>query len=354
MCLSLLFLGGMYVNAEIQEVQLKSGERLFGEVLAASNTETLILRSKILGDLKLPRTAILSLKKLPTPNLVEKTVEAVAPKIAPKPKTAVVKEKAVQKAAPTLVEGVVIEEPESGIFLSSLKGLKNFKTPASWSGNLRFGMNLTEGSSQWQETYACGQLTMQPKKSSNFYRFGASYSFRENQRANGTTYISSDKFDASMIYRRSFSKGWFAQNALGYRFDNVKGIKYEIKDSIGLGYKFKLFKDKVEINLGGGLGLEDFQTNETTDLRNGTNYIFNYFQELTWKWSKRTKFSQKFNYYRNLENGDLNNFVFKTALQSRLTDVFGLELSYRQDYDNEVGGKKKDDSQWRSAIVIYF
>jgi hypothetical protein len=352
--LLLLLLGGMQVNAEIQEVNLKGGERLLGEVLAASNAETLILRSEILGDLKLPRTAILSLKNLPTPKLVERTVESAAPKVTPKSKIEVVDKKVAQEVSPALAEGASIKEPKSGIFSSSLKGFRDFKTPSSWSGNLRFGMNLTEGSSQWKETYARGQLTIQPKESLNFYRFGASYSFRENQRADGTTYVSRDKFDASMTYRRNFSKGWFVQNALGYRFDQVKGIDYEIKDSIGLGYKFKLFKDKVEINIGGGLGLENFQAEETTDLRNGTNYIFNYFQELTWNWSKRTKFSQKFNYYRNLENGDLNNYVFSTALQSRLTDVFGLELSYRQDFDNEVGGKKKDDSQWRSAIVIYF
>lgn len=353
-CVFFLLLGVLQVNAEIQEVRLKSGERLLGEVLAASNAETLILRSKILGDLKLPRSSILSLKKLPAPELADTPVKTSVPKIAAKPKTAATKEIAAPKVATVLAQEEVTEEPKWDVFSNSLKALKNFKTPNSWSGNLRFGMNLTEGSSQWQETYARGQLTIQPKASPNFYRLGASYSFRENQRTDGTSYISRDKFDASAVYRRSFSKGWFVQNALGYRYDKVKGIEYEVKDSIGLGYKFKLYKDKIEINLGGGLGLEKFQAEEITDLRNGTNYIFNYFQELTWKWTERTKLSQKFNYYRNLENGDLNNYVFSTALNSRLTDVFGLELSYSIDFDNEVGGKKKDDTQWRSAIVIYF
>jgi hypothetical protein len=54
-------------TAAIKEVQLKSGERLLGEVLAASNEETLHLRSKLLGDLKLPRSSIASLKDLSPP-----------------------------------------------------------------------------------------------------------------------------------------------------------------------------------------------------------------------------------------------------------------------------------------------
>jgi putative salt-induced outer membrane protein YdiY len=158
----------------------------------------------------------------------------------------------------------------------------------------------------------------------------------------------------SSLYRRSFSKGWFFQNSLGYRVDNIKGIDHEIKESIGGGYKFKLLKDKVEINIGSGLGLEDYKASKTTDLRNGQNTIINLFQEFTWKINKRTTLSQKLNYFNNIQDSDIYDYNFSTALRTRLTDVFGLELSYRKDFDSEVDGKQKDDTQWRSALVIYF
>jgi hypothetical protein len=319
----------------VKEVQLKSGERLLGEVLPESNEQTLHLRSKILGELKLPRTAIASIKELPAPKPAAAPKPAVATKPAPKIKVAEAESK---------------EQKSSDI----LNLFKEFKTPASWSGNLRIGVNFSTGDRLWSENYARGQLSIQPKGGRNFYRFGSSYSYRKNEYSNGSTRVTNDKFDFSMLYRRSFSKGWFIQNSLGYRVDNVKGIDHEIKESIGGGYKFKLFKDKAEFDIGSGLGLEDFQASKSKDLRNGQNYIANVFQEFSWKINKRTTLSQKFNYYRNLHDSNLYDFNFSSALRTRLTDVFGLELSYRKDFDSDVGGKQKDDTQWRSALVIFF
>ena len=322
-----------------KEVQLKSGERLLGEVLPESNEQTLRLRSKILGELKLPRTSIASIKELPAAK------PAVVAKPAPKPAVAA-------KPAPKIKVAEAESKKEES--LDILNAFKEFKTPASWRGNLRIGVNFSTGDRLWSENYARGQLSIQPKGSRNFYRFGGSYSYRKNENSNGTTRVANDKFDVSILYRRNLSKGWFIQNSLGYRVDNVKGIDHEMKESIGAGYKFKLFKGKAEFNIGSGIGLEDFQASKSNDLRNGQNYIANVFQEFSWKINKRTTLSQNFNYYKNLHDSNLYDFNFSSALRTRLTDVFGLELSCRKDFDSEVGGKQKDDTQWRSALVIYF
>ncbi|NCG08673.1 MAG: DUF481 domain-containing protein [Verrucomicrobia bacterium] len=334
--------------AATEEVRLKSGERLLGEVLPASNEQTLHLRSKILGDLKLPRNSVASIKELPGSNPPATPKPAVA--LVPTPKQPPAPAKPAPASKPTVAEA----ESEALVPKHILKYMKEFKTPPSWKGNLRLGLNINAGSSDWTERYARGQLSIQPKGSKHFYRFGGSYSFRENEYANGSTRVTSDKYDLSGLYRRSFSKGWFVQNALANRVDNIKGIDRETKFSLGAGYKFKAFKDKIEINVGSGIGLEDYQASKASDLRNGQNYIGNIFQELTWKITKRATFSQKFNYFRNMSDAELYDYNFSAAFRTRLTDVFGLEFSYRKDYDSEVGGKEKDDTQWRSAFVIYF
>lgn len=351
--ITLMVLLPLSIAAATKEVELKSGERLLGEVLPGSDAQTLHLRSKILGDLKLPRSSIASTKDLPAAKPPATPKPEVASTPAPKPVVAV-KPAPAAKPAPTLEPLVAEAEPKAPMHLRIWKHIKEFKTPPSWSGNLRLGLNINTGSSDWTEEYARGQLSIQPKGSKNFYRFGGSYSFRENEYSNGTSRVTSDKYDLSALYRRSFSNSWFFQNALGYRVDNVKGIENETKYSLGAGYKFKLYKDKIEINLGSGFGVEDYQSSKSTDPRNGQNQIANIFQEFTWKVSKRSTISQKFNYFRNIKDGDLYDYNFTAAFRTRLTDVFGLELSYRKDFDSEVGGKKKDDSQWRSAFVVYF
>ena len=334
--------------AATKEVRLKSGERLVGEVLSSSDAKTLHLRSKILGDLTLPRSAIASTRDLPIPKPPATPKPTVAAKAVPKSPPVPAKPTPAPKPAGELAES------EGKLFFPLWKSVSDFKTPPSWSGNLRLGLNINTGSSDWTERYARGQLSIQPKGSKNFFRFGGSYSFRENEYSNGTTRITSDKYDLSALYRRSFQKGWFVQNALGYREDNVKGIDFETKYSIGGGYKFKVFKDRIEINIGAGVGLEEFEASDPDDSRNGRNYVVNPFQELTWKLSKRATFSQKMNFFRNLKDPNLYDYKFSAAFRTRLTDVFGLEFSYRKDFDSDVGGKEKDDSQWRSALVIYF
>ena len=348
--LALMVLLPLSHAAAIKEVQLKSGERLLGEVLPGSDAQTLHLRSKVLGDLKLARSSIASTKDLPAPKPPATPKPVVAAKPPPEPELAPALPKPMPNPQPTVAEAERKERLHSRIW-SHVKG---FKTPSSWSGNLRLGLNINAGSSNWTEQYARGQLSIKPEGSKNFYRLGGSYSLRENENNNGTTRVTSDKHDLSALYRRSFFNSWFLQNALGYRVDHIKGIENETKYSLGAGYKIKFFKDKVEFNLGSGFGIEDYQSSNAADLRNGQNQIGNVFQELTWKISKRATISQKFNYFRNLRDGDLYDYNFSAAFRTRLTDVFGLELSYRKDFDSEVGGKKKDDTQWRSAFVVYF
>lgn len=347
----LVTLNPAMLPAATKEVQLNSGERLLGEVLPESNEQTLHLRSKILGELKLPRNSIASIKELPAPKPPAAKAQP-APVVAAKPKPPAAK----PQPAPAVAAkpSPATKTAQDSKLKSFIKGVKEFKTPDSWSGNVRLGFNLSTGDKLWSERYMRGQLSIQPKGSKNFYRFGGSYSYRKNEYADGSTRVTNDKYDLSMLYRRSFSKGWFLQNSVGYRVDNIKGIDYEIKESIGLGYKFKLLKDKVEINLGSGFGLEEFQASKSEDLRNGKKGILNVFQELTWKINKRTTISQKLNYFRNTKDSDIYDYNFSTAVRTRLTDVLGLEFSYRKDFDSEVDGKQKNDTQWRSALVVYF
>jgi hypothetical protein len=89
--------------------------------------------------------------------------------------------------------------------------------------------------------------------------------------------------------------------------DQVKGIDRELQDTIGIGYKYQPTK-KLELLLGGGGGVEDYQTT-FDDTRAGVNQVLNIFQEFTWRPFSRTSFIQKFNYYWNPEASEQYNYV---------------------------------------------
>ncbi len=319
------------LHAAPSVVVLDSGEQLIGEVLPNSTGETLVLKSAVLGELKLPRNRVLS-------------IQPEASKTSSKP-TPVVEVSPL--VVPLIDEEAVAEERRI------LDAFKDFRAPESWSGNMRFGVNLSQGDRKWAETYANAKLEINPEKSANFYRFTGSYTYRQTERADGSEYKSTDKYDSEFIYRRTFLDDWFLQNALGYRSDKIKGIGREAQDTLGIGYRYKP-SESFDLLFGGGGGVGEFDV-DFEDTRSGLNPLLNVFQEATWRPLKRTSLVQKFNYYWNPKKTDQFNYVFTAAIRIRFTDLLGFEFSYSKSFDNDVGdGNARDDTQWRNAIVVYF
>jgi putative salt-induced outer membrane protein YdiY len=315
-------------NATFSVVALDTGEQLIGEILPQSSPVVVMLRSPLLGELKVPRARVISIR-------------------AKDSKPSLVKPGSAAKGKPKKPEESAINEE------TLLETLLDLKAPGYWSGNMRLGINLSQGDRKWQETYAKGKLEIDPKQSPNFYRFSGSYTYRQTERANGDEYKTTDKYNAEFIYRRSFFENWFTQNALGYRADRVKGIDREVQVSAGIGYQYKP-SNRFKFLLGGGGGVEERDTN-FGDSRTDSSSFANIFQEAIWRPFKRTSVVQKFNYYWDQKDSNQFNYVLTAAVRVRFTELLGFELSYNKSFDNDLGkGKAKDDAQWRNALVFYF
>ena len=315
-------------NATLSVVALDSGEQLIGEILTQSSATTVIVRSPLLGELKVPRARVISIG-------------------AQDSKPSLVKSSSAKKSIPEKAEESSINEE------SIIETLLHLKAPNYWSGNMRMGINLSQGDRKWQETYLRGKLEIDPKQNPNFYRFTGAYTYRQSERANGNEYKSTDKYNAEFIYRRSFFENWFTQNALGYRADRVKGIDREVQVSAGIGYEYEP-SNRFKFILGGGAGVEELEAN-FANTRAALSPFANIFQEATWRPLNRTSVVQKFSYYWNPEDSSQFNYVFTTAVRVRFTDLLGFEFSYNKSFDNDLGDSGvKDDAQWRNALVFYF
>ena len=315
-------------NATLSVVALDTGEQLIGEILTQSSTITVIMRSPLLGEVKVPRARVISIR-------------------AKDSKPPLIKSSSAAQGKPKKTEESAINEE------TLLETLLDLKAPRYWSGNMRMGINLSQGDRKWQETYAKGKLEIDPKQSPNFYRFSGSYTYRQSERANGDEYKSTDKYNAEFIYRRSFFENWFTQNTLGYRADRVKGIDREIQVSAGIGYQYKP-SNRFKFLLGGGAGVEKLDSN-FGDSRADSSPFTNIFQEATWRPFKRTSVVQKFSYYWNPKDSNQFNYVLTAAVRVRFTELLGFEFSFNKSFDNDLGNSEaKDDTQWRNALVFYF
>ncbi len=328
-----------------QMVSLTSGERLVGEVLPQSNDQVVTLRSDLLGEMTIQRAQIVKIEPQ-----VSSAANLTNPAKTDSTNAALQQVNTPVAIAEKMTEVEEIPEEEQPL----VDKLFAFKAPEAWHGNVRMGMNISSGDKQWTETAIRGDLEIKQKGDPNFYRFTGSYTYRETERSSGDTYKSTDRYDGEFIYRRSFSDdNWFIQNSLSTRVDQIKGIDHEVQELLGLGYKVTP-SNQFELLFGGSGGIEEYQTN-SDDTRNGVNQVLNVFQEFTWKPFTRTSFVQKFNYYWEPDYTERYNYVLTAAVRIRLTDLLGLEFSYNQNYDNDIGnGNVKDDAVWRNALIVYF
>jgi hypothetical protein len=328
-----------------QIVSLSSGERLVGEVLPQSNDQVLVLKSNLLGEMTIQRAQIVKIEPqvIPAAKLAS-SANADSSKAALKQ----VSNQVAIAEKMTEVEQLLEEEQPL------VDKLFAFKAPKAWDGIVRTGMNISSGDKQWTETALRGKLEIKQQGDPNFYRFTGSYTYRETERSNGESYKSTDRYDGSFIYRRSFAGGkWFIQNSLSTRVDQVKGIDREVQELVGVGYKIKP-SNQFELLFGASGGLEEYQT-DSENTRNGVNQVLNVFEEFTWKPFTRTSFVQKFNYYWEPDYTERYNYVLTAAVRIRLTDLLGFEFSYNQNYDNDIGnGNEKSDAVWRNALIVYF
>ena len=215
------------------------------------------------------------------------------------------------------------------------------------------GFNISSGDSKWTETYLRGKLEVRPRDNPSLYRYTGSYTYRENERDNGDKFKSQDKYDAAFLYRYTFDNSWFLQNTASWRVDQKKGINRDVSDLVGAGYTFKP-TPTIEWNVGGSGGIEDYESSGENS-RNGTSASLSVFEELKWTPLQRTSVIHSFNYFWNPDNSSQYNYVIKTALRVRLTDLLGFEFSYNKDYDNDTGaGQNKDDTRWLNAMILFF
>jgi len=321
------------LGAGAARVTLKSGERVIGEISARSDDETLVLDSALLGEVAIPRASIAAMESGDPPDR------------AASASTAAEKE-------PKRAKG---PDPVGLLSAANLADTPlGATTPESWSGHLRVGLNLSDGDRKWAQTFMRGRLRVDPEGSPNHYRLEGAYTFRENERPDGRTFKTTDKYDGTFLYRRSVSENWFVQNDLGVRADQIKGIDLEAQEQVGVGRRFAP-ADSVDFLLGAGGGAEYLEANFDPGMDGQIAPVVSAFQEFAWRPTRRTRLTQEFAYNTNATNADQYTFTFDASLRYRLTRMLGVELSYNREFDNAIDQRQEEeDILWRNALIVYF
>ncbi len=301
---------------------LKNGDRLAGAIVS-EDTNRVVLATSWLPELPVPQAVIERREVLPAANPNAVAINPPAP--------------VVSSNAVTLPKPVTAPVAAAG--------------PKLWTANVNVGLNLVYGATDSQLYYGTLKLTYeQPYKSNpkKFFRnvFGYTANYGETagkESANNMGGTVKTDFDVG--------EHLYLYNAGAVGYDTIR--KINLYYSVGPGVGYHLFtQPKWVANVESGLS---YQAQYRSAGGNVESVYLRAAEDVTWKISDRVSFTQKYEFFQNLETGDQFRWQFNATLEYSLWQGVSLNLSALDLYDtNPAPGVDKNELQVRSSIGIAF
>lgn len=299
-----VFIGSLWVAAgsAAETVELVNGDRISGEVIKVE-PDTVVFRSKLFGEIKLPRESIQSdlaaLNAGPPAPLDEKGEPVVAP--AP----AAVGEKPV----PSLRELLHIPDALTGKIKASAYRRRQ--------GHLEDYVEIAP-SFTWTDPHKVHSL-----KWAFNYRYR-----RDNDSDEGAWEIEDDRFTAEQKYRYNLDTSMFAQSRTYWEKDRVDLVDPRLIQSVSLGV-YVLNGDSLKLDFAPGVGYEYLKD----DGEVSEEFAPTFEQSFTWKINSRFEYEESFSFV-----GDDSEYQydFTNELEAKLNGSLSIVLRHSLEYDKEV------------------
>jgi len=144
-----------------------------------------------------------------------------------------------------------------------------------------------------------------------------------------------NKFSAELKYNYAFTNSILFDYTLGYKKDKFSAFNYQAYTGPGLKY-IAINNKEHTLDFTGSIlySMDDYdgaitaETEEYSSFKAELNY--------GWKITETLKFTQDLSYRSSFEDSDVNFAYSKTAIITKISDMFSAGLSYKIDYVNEV------------------
>lgn len=236
-----------------------------------------------------------------------------------------------------------------------------------WKGQAEVGVDLTDSTIQQQTYHGSFNLTYEhpyASKSNLFFRnttdFLAEYGKTEQtvQTTNGSgqtvstpiKVTSANQIGGSDKTSFDLSRRWYVFNLGGAGYDQIRGINLQVEDGPGAGYHL-LTATNLTMNLESGVNYQIQNRSDDTHIR---DVFFREAENLNWKLTPRTRFSESFEFYPRV-NFDEYRTRLEATLSYNLWRYVYLNLSVRDSYDTDpVPSTSANELLVHSALGIKF
>ena len=301
-------------------LRLKNGDRLLGKIISEDSTNIVITTTWI-KELSIPLSAVEKREPAPAENVAATpppatNVVVTAPPIAPPPAKAV-----------TAV------------------------TPKNWKANVEVGANLLFGAVDRQLYWGKLNFTYsQPYKSDpkKYFRSILDYNVDYGE-SDGIK--STDRMGGSVKTDFDIGKRVYLYNLGAMGYDDIR--KIDLQYQIGPGVGYHLFTmPKFAMNTEVGLNYQVQERDGADDVRSIYGRVA---EDVTWRIFEKVTFSEKFEFFPNLEEDGEWRARFEATLSFPLVKNFTLNFQVIDIYDTDPArGVDKNELQFRSSIGVTF
>jgi putative salt-induced outer membrane protein YdiY len=325
--LSMLIMAG-YVRAD--EVRLKNGDHLTGEVVTMEN-DKLILKTSYAGEIKISWKEVASIQ-------------------TDAPIAVILNDESALKGITQPADGgkmkLDTEKFDASFSLADVKSINPKPIPAVMiKANVNAGLDIERGNTETDKYYLDGDFVARTEKSR--YSIGAEFT---NEKADGVN--TSDRWLAYGKYDYFLSDKWYLFASGLFENDEFKDLNLRSRLTAGAGYQF--FETPItNLSLEAGLSYvnEDFIIAEDNDYPAGA-WSLDYDR---WFFDKILQFYHRHTGSISLE--DSEDIFVKTRTGFRIPIYKGLNVGgqFRWDWDNNPSpGTKNNDYRYLLTLGWYF
>ena len=321
----------LWTSAHADEVVLKNGDRITGEVVELVDGK-LSIKTDYAGVVRINWSEVETFS----------TDEPIFVTIGDNVVRATVSEADAGTATLSSEDWLETEPVE----LSRLSAMNYQRKPAvRVSGRINFGASSTSGNTNIDKTNGDAEVVARTDK--NRVTLGG-----EVNRAKTDGTETESNWLAYLKYDHFISKRWYAFANTSGENDEFKDIRLRTTFGIGTGYQwFDTEKTKLSFEIGANYVNTDFIEAADTDYP-AARWALNFLQRL---FNSKTEFFHRHELFSSLD--DSENFFIRTRTGLRLPIIENLNstIQYNYDYDdNPAPGRVKEDKAWLFTLGYRF
>jgi putative salt-induced outer membrane protein len=330
------------------QVTLKNGDRLTGTI-EKSDAKTLVIKTQYEGEVTVEWPAIATIDSSEPLHVgLADGQMLVGPVSTSDGEVSVATKDAGTVATKLDSIQLIRSRAEQAAYEAQLARLQHPRLTDLWGGFLDTGISVTSGNSQTLNfVLSAKAVRKSPRDTITVY----ANSVYANNGTTGPTITTANAINGGIRFDMDVNARMFLFGFTDFTYDQFQQL--DLRNVLGGGLGYHVIKtDATTFDVYGGGGFDQSYYSTPLTIRSG---VLNVGESLTHSVSKRTSFSERFDFYPNLSETGEYRFLFNTTAVTALNSWLGWQVTFNDGYvSNPPPLIKKNDLLFSTGLRLTF